>query len=133
MIPTTWTCLVVEDEAVIAMSLETTLQERGIIVAGAFSTEADALAWLERQSPDMAVIDVKLGDGECIVLIREPRRREVPFVIYSGLDPWRRASPEYGSLTWIDKPADHPAILSALERLAPQLALWRESAPAGEG
>lgn len=122
MSTTTRTCLVVEDESVIAMSIEMTLDEHGIGVAGPFSAEAEALHWLERGMPDIAIIDIVLADGECTALVQELRRRGVPLVIHSGLAPGRRTSATYDGLTWVEKPADHPALLAALWQVAPLLA-----------
>jgi DNA-binding response OmpR family regulator len=55
--------LVAEDEAAIALMIEDVLTESGFVVVGpAVSTNA-ALALVEREVIDCAVLDVKLSDG----------------------------------------------------------------------
>ena len=45
---------------------------------------AEALAWLERDAPSVAILDYSLKDGPCTALARTLRERGVPFIIYSG-------------------------------------------------
>src|ERR671921_706764 len=56
-------CMIVEDQALIGMSLEASLEEAGFTVAGPFMSCAQALQWLEHNSPDLAVLDVIIKDG----------------------------------------------------------------------
>jgi len=54
-------CLVIEDQVLIAMSIETYLEEAGIAVQTAGSL-ADARAWLEVNMAEIAIVDVMLKD-----------------------------------------------------------------------
>jgi DNA-binding response OmpR family regulator len=56
-------CMIVEDQALIGISLEAFLEEAGFSVAGPFLSCADALRWLEHNTPHVAVLDVRLRDG----------------------------------------------------------------------
>ncbi len=56
-------CMIVEDQALIGMSLEAFLEDDGFSVAGPFLSCADALRWLEHNTPHVAVLDVRLRDG----------------------------------------------------------------------
>jgi len=56
-------CMIVEDQALIGMSLEAFLEDAGFTVAGPFPSCADALRWLEHNTPQVAVLDVSLRDG----------------------------------------------------------------------
>src|SRR5215210_7488925 len=78
-------CLILEDQALIGLALEASLEEAGFSVAGPFGKSADALHWLGERTPDLALIDVLLKDGPCLPVARELRKRRVPFAIYSGL------------------------------------------------
>ena len=58
--------LVVEDEALIAMELESILEQQGHEVVDAVATEADAIAAARLTRPDLVLMDVRLawgGDG----------------------------------------------------------------------
>ncbi len=122
-------CLVVEDQTLIAMALEATLEDAGIPVVGLFTSCADALAWTEDSTPSIAVLDYKLKDGPCTTLVRVLAERGIPFVIYSG---HRRsvAPPELQNVPWLHKPCDRAALLAALIQTSPALAEWSRQAAA---
>jgi DNA-binding NtrC family response regulator len=77
-------CLVVQDRSTIALDLADALEDRGFFVAGPMTTSKEALRWLGRFTPDIAVIDPILKDGLCTGLASELDQRGVPFVIYSA-------------------------------------------------
>src|SRR5215212_3909293 len=76
--------LVLEDEAIIALNLQDELQDAGFRIGGPFMACADALCWLDGNTPDVAVLDTMLKDGPCHDIAVELARRAVPFLIYSG-------------------------------------------------
>ena len=112
-------CLIVEDEGLIGMALEASLEDAGFRVAGPFATNAAALAWLDAHSPDLALLDVLLGDGPCTRLVHALRRRGVPFAIYSGLKPGS-PPPELAAVRWLEKPVSREDLASALLEIAPK-------------
>lgn len=108
--------MVVEDEAIIAMSLEDALSDKGFRVVGPFSACAAALAALETSTPDLAILDAVLSDGPCLDLARALRGRGVPFMIYSGADAFEHA-PELDGVPWVEKPSSLEIVLKAALRL----------------
>jgi DNA-binding response OmpR family regulator len=112
-------CLVVEDEALIAMGIEASLEDAGFRVAGPFMSNAAALAWLETNTPDVVLLDVLLRDGPCTLLVHALRRRKIPFVIYSGLRP-RNIPPELATVQWLEKPVARDDLARALREIAPK-------------
>ncbi len=76
-------CLIAEDQTLIAMGLEGTLEDLGLAVAGPFPSCSEAMTWTTGNRPDIAIIDYKLKDSPCTELVRALRERGVP-VIYSG-------------------------------------------------
>ncbi len=115
------TCMILEDQMLIALSLEAYLEEIGFGACETFASSAEALEWLGSCTPTVAILDFSLTDGPCTTLARTLRERGVPFVIYSG---HRRdtAPPELRDVPWLSKPCDRPALLAALTRVAPGLA-----------
>jgi DNA-binding NtrC family response regulator len=111
-------CLILEDQALIGMALEASLEEAGFDVAGPFNSSADALRWLEKRRPDLALIDVLLKDGPCIPVARELRRQMVPYAIYSGLKPPSPIAPEFQDVTWLEKPVSRELLTEMLYKLA---------------
>jgi DNA-binding NtrC family response regulator len=114
-------CLIAEDQALIAMALEATLEDAGIRVAGPFASSRNALAWMARQTPVLAIIDCKLQDGPCTALVNALLARDVPIIVTSGLPQGPETPRERDGLTWLEKPIDRADLLAAMERLAPSL------------
>jgi DNA-binding response OmpR family regulator len=105
--------MIVEDEALIALHLEDAFQDEGYEVVGSFSTCADALACLATTPPDLAIVDATLKDGPCLELAQELRRRNVPFLIYSGTDALAEQPPELDGIVWVEKPAPASSVARA--------------------
>ena len=108
------TILLLEDEALIAVALQTDLEEAGYTVAGPFLTCAGALEWLTNHRPEMAILDTVLKDGPCKEVALALTRQGVPFLIYSGHREDFNTLPEIASATWIEKPATTEVLLQAL-------------------
>jgi DNA-binding response OmpR family regulator len=113
--------LLVEDEALVAMNLQDDLKEAGYAVVGPFDTCAAALAWLETETPDLAVLDTVLKDGSCRALAAELVRRGVGFVLWSGHLQDKQTLQEFTDAVWVEKPSTHRTLLEALAslRIAP--------------
>jgi two-component SAPR family response regulator len=110
-------CMIVEDQALIGMSLEASLEEAGFVVEGPFMSNAQALSWLENDAPDIALLDVMIKDGTSVEIARALNSRGIPFVIYSGLPPNSLAPPELQNVLWLEKPVSRETLTDALERL----------------
>jgi DNA-binding response OmpR family regulator len=110
--------MVVEDQALIGMALEMSLQEAGFSTFGPFARQADALAFLETSRPDIALLDVVLQDGPCIALARALRQRGTPFAIYSGIRLPADLPAEFAGAPWMEKPASRDNLITILTELA---------------
>ncbi len=110
--------LVAEDEAIISVILSGDLRDEGYRIAGPFGSARDALAWLENETPDLAIVDYMLRDGPCTKLLRVLRERGVPFVIFSGYARAPDEHDEFSDAPWFDKPASSDALLEVLAVLA---------------
>jgi DNA-binding response OmpR family regulator len=117
-------CLVLlaEDQALVAMSLQDDLEEAGYAVAGPFDTCADGMAWLEYETPDLAVLSTVLSDGTCKALATALASRGVRFVLWSGHLQDEQELLEFTGAVWVKKPSTHTALLNALAslRIEPQ-------------
>ena len=105
--------LVAEDVAAISLALEDALSDGGYTVAGPFANGSTALAWLQDNTPDLALLDLVLRDGPCIELACALRRREVPVVFFSGFPPTGLPLDLQG-LPWIEKPVSFGSLMNAL-------------------
>jgi len=78
--------LIVEDEPMIALALEGTLQELGFDIAGSMSRVSDALAFLSREHVDVALLDVNIGVHKIDPVADALAALNCPFVFTTGYD-----------------------------------------------
>src|SRR3712207_1704870 len=102
-------CLIAEDQALIAMSLEAYLDEMGFVVAGPFTTQGPALAWLATNVPNLAILDYRLGEGTCAEIARKLNAQGVPVIVYSGTPRGTDVPPELQAACWLEKPVPRSA------------------------
>ena len=55
--------LVAEDETIVAWDLCATVEEAGYTVEGPYTDISSAMLAYQKQKPDLAILDVQLGDG----------------------------------------------------------------------
>jgi len=109
--------MIVEDQALIGMSIEAFLEDAGFSVAGPFLSCADALRWLENNTPQMAVLDVSLRDGTSLLIAKELKERNTPFAVYSGLPITTSLPKEFQDVPWLEKPAPREELIQTLAGL----------------
>lgn len=76
--------LVAEDEMIVGVDLCDTVQEAGYDVAGPYDTASSALESLAHRTPDLAILDVRLDDGEVFPLAEKLMEANVPVIFHSG-------------------------------------------------
>ena len=106
-------CLIIEDQALIAMLIENCLEDFGMTVQ-TVSSMAEARAWLEAGTADVAVVDFMLKDGPATELARELNRRAIPFVIYSGYPQYKSMPSELQGAPWLEKPTSRDDLLKVV-------------------
>ena len=106
--------LLVEDEALVAMLLETILEDMGCTPVGPAGTVEDGLAMVADPAPlDAALLDVNVAGRQVFPVAEALKARGVPFVFSTGYgesglpDAWR------GHAT-VQKPFTESAIRAAL-------------------
>jgi CheY-like chemotaxis protein len=108
--------LVVENERLIALYNQDLLEEWGCKVIGPTESVTGALALLEADLPDAAVIDFDL-DGETSEPVAEAlSRANRPFIVTTGYEP-HHLGPCARRGQLLDKPIDEDALRKALGEL----------------
>jgi DNA-binding response OmpR family regulator len=108
------TVLVVEDDLLLAMDLETTLVGAGAVVVDICRSLPKAIARADADDFAVAVLDFSLGSDSVTPLARRLARRDVPFILYTGL---QRAEPvlmEWRDYPIVEKPASPHMLVSAI-------------------
>jgi CheY-like chemotaxis protein len=110
--------LLVEDELLIAIDLEHTVQDAGFTVKICTSC-ADGLDWLADHSPSAAVLDLRLRDGSCVEVAALFEHRAIPFVVCSRSS---RGDEDviFSRAEWLDKPCDPEALIRAIKNAVAQ-------------
>lgn len=113
--------LVVDDEEMLAWSIETELKSNGVVVNSCGSLRS-ALETFPTFSPDLVVCDLRLPDGSGMELLKKWRneRPEMPFILItahgaveSAIDALR-----LGAFDYLQKPFDMKALVATVNRAA---------------
>ncbi len=111
--------LLVEDDALISVTLEAALLEAGATSVTICTTSAEALAALREHKPDGLVLDVHLADrddGWAIAELVNSVGPKPPRIVFSTGAP-QDIPPEIADLgPVLEKPYDHAELIAALRR-----------------
>lgn len=110
--------LVAEDDAVIALDLESTLASLGCEVVGPVSSLRDALRLAQDATLDGAVLDVGLNGGAAYPVIDRLAERNVPVFLVTGYDDAVLAD-RVRSLPRLTKPFHGPQLAGLLAAALP--------------
>src|SRR5262245_37988032 len=110
--------LVADDEPLIAMVIEDWLTDLKCQTLGPVGTSREALALIERTSPDAAILDVRLADGTSYAVAEQLRGRGIPFAFASGQD-LSEIDPRFRDAPLLSKPFDISAIRKVLAIMVP--------------
>jgi DNA-binding NtrC family response regulator len=110
-------CLIIEDQALIAMSVEAYLEDVGFEVQTVASV-AQAQTCLKDNTPEFVILDFMLRDGPATELAGELHRRGIPFIVYSGYSRHLGMPSALQEVPWLDKPTPREDLLKALVTLS---------------
>ena len=106
--------LVVEDDLLMAMDLEATLVGAGAVVVDVCHTLDGAIARADSDDFAVAVLDFSLGSDSVTPLARSLARRDVPFILYTGMQPGEPRLMEWRDYPIVEKPASPHMLMSAI-------------------
>lgn len=112
--PRSFQILLLEDEALIALDIESSLREEGLSVTSLNSCAA-ALEWLQTATPDLAILDIGLTDGPCHDVAEVLVEQNVPFIVHSGDSKSEYEDTPFSKGIWLNKPS-RPEVLIDLVR-----------------
>ena len=108
--------LVVEDEVIVAWLLEDMLAELGCRVVGPAASVKKALAMIESDAIDVAVLDVNLNGEMSYPIADALAARGVPFVFVTGYDKDRMLD-GYRTFPVLQKPFHRAELTDTLTKL----------------
>lgn len=115
------TLLVVDDDDVLRARLVRAFNDRGFTARGAGSCE-DAVAAAQLESPEYALVDLKIGSGSGLDVLKRLKSLDAAtkVVMLTGYGSIATAveSVKLGAATYLTKPVDADQILAAFEGAA---------------
>jgi two-component system, response regulator PdtaR len=124
--------LIVEDEILIALELESLLQDLGHEPIGIAATSSEALALARGARPDLALVDIHLADGPTGVDVGRGLAQAGTPVMFMTANAKRVPSDFAGGCGVIAKPYTERGVRRAVECVVDWLA-GRSVGPAPEG
>lgn len=107
--------LVAEDELIIGYDLCDTLEEAGFVAEGPHADISSAMLAIQKRKPDLAILDVRLQDGDVYPFAEKLMQDDVPVIFHSGEFTPRQVRNRYPQAAACSKPCP-PAQLIALAR-----------------
>ncbi|MCW1432082.1 response regulator [Novosphingobium sp. JCM 18896] len=108
--------LILEDEPLIAMELQETLEALGYEVAGPVSNCEAALELIWSDAVDAAVLDLILGEGTCEVVANELSLSGIPWAFASGYDT-HELHEQFPEVPIIEKPSRSESVATVVKAL----------------
>jgi two-component sensor histidine kinase len=106
--------LMVEDQLLIAMDVQTMLAREGAATVETASSVKEALHNLTMFRPDVAILDVNLGNGSSLPVAHALAERGIPFVFATGYGETSLIPAELSDVPIVRKPYDVAALMAAL-------------------
>ncbi|WP_377805761.1 response regulator [Azospirillum sp. A29] len=105
--------LIVEDEFLVTVVLEAAVLEAGASVVRLAASTVDALALIEAETFDVALLDARLDEEPATAVAEALDARGVPFVFHSGYGPEHLPS-SHRHRTLLRKPSLSSTVIQAL-------------------
>lgn len=110
------TVLIVEDEFLIMLDLQSQLEDVGAVVVTASSVAEGMIA--AEQPLDAAILDVRLPDGDVFPVATYLTKRNVPIVFHSGHARSASVISQYPSAITLSKPTNEQLLINTVARQA---------------
>lgn len=113
--------LIVEDQMLIALDLESMLEEEGITRVFAANSVRQGLQQIDASPPDLAVLDINLGATTSFPVAEALRARGIPFVFATGYGEGAELPDNLADVPIVRKPYSRETVARALTALLPKL------------
>ena len=109
------TVLVVEDEFIIALDLSETVKDLGYTLEGPFADTETTLEAINKDMPDLAILDVFTADGEVYPVADRLAEAGVPIIFHSGHVPPEEMKLRYPEAQACAKPCPPDKLIDAVQ------------------
>lgn len=106
--------LLLEDQPLIALQVEELLLRAGFTNVSVCASYQDAMQWLEKNTPGLAVVETRLGEGSLDPVLSALVDRGIPYIIHSVVDVAESDRTQArNECAWICKPSDPAELIEA--------------------
>lgn len=109
--------LVAEDEAIIGEDLCQTVAEAGYVVEGPFTDIQSTMLAYQKHKPDLAILDVQLGDGIVYPLAEQMMAEDVPVIFHSGQLTPADVATRFPEALAVQKPSPPAEMIASVQRV----------------
>ncbi|MFN3691915.1 MAG: LytR/AlgR family response regulator transcription factor [Fervidobacterium sp.] len=110
------TCVIVEDEFLLAKVLEKMLKEEGVDVLGCAHSGKEAVILIEKLQPDFVLLDINLGDLTGFDILQRLKYR--PYIVFTtAYSEYAVKAFEENALDYILKPVKKERLKSAIDKV----------------
>ena len=110
--------LVAEDELIVGYDLCDTVAEAGYVVEGPYDDLSSAMLAYQKTKPDIAILDVQLGDGIVYPLAEQMMAENVPVIFHSGALSPEEVAKRFPRAQALSKPCPPAAVIESVQRAA---------------
>ena len=111
------TVLVAEDDSIVGWDLRDTVEEAGYAVDGPFEDISSAMLAYQKHKPDLAILDVQLGDGIVYPLAEKLMAEDVPVIFHSGRFAPGDVAQRYPGADTLAKPCPPADVIETVQRV----------------
>jgi DNA-binding NtrC family response regulator len=108
--------LVIEDEFLVGLEIQSVLAEAGYGVVGPAATVPSALKHISQGNFDAALVDANLGGESIEGVVAALTDRGTPFVLLTGYSR-KSLPPQLANAPLIEKPFDPRTVIDTVQRL----------------
>jgi len=110
------TILLLEDQALLSWEIEETFRAAAVGEPVCIPSVSEAASWLAENTPDVAVLNVQVQDGEATAIAEALVERGVPFIVHSAYTRRTSSIPQvFRRGTWVPKLSDPHDLLKAVQ------------------
>lgn len=110
--------LVAEDEMIVGYDLCDTVSEAGYLVEGPFDDLSSAMLAYQKSKPDIAILDVQLGDGIVYPLAEQMMAEDVKVIFHSGQLSPDEVADRFPQAQALSKPCPPADVIQSVQRAA---------------
>jgi PAS domain S-box-containing protein len=110
--------LIVEDDMLIALQMESDLLEQGYVVVGPAHSLQEGLELLATQPVDAALLDINLGQGSSFAIAEQLKARHAPFAFITGYSDTLLIPDHLRAIPSLRKPFHSEALVDLVAALA---------------